>query len=79
VFVGTLSYSIYLWQQIFINRNSTSIISTFPVDLILVGACALGSYYLVERPFLRWRPKVEQRLLGTAPRAAASSPVTTQS
>jgi peptidoglycan/LPS O-acetylase OafA/YrhL len=78
VFVGTLSYSIYLWQQIFINRNSTSIISTFPVDLILVGACALGSYYLVERPFLRWRPRVEQRLLGTAPRTPTPSPVTPQ-
>ena len=30
VYIGTLSYSIYLWQQIFVNRNSTLVISTFP-------------------------------------------------
>ena len=65
VYIGTLSYSIYLWQQIFVNRNSTLIISTFPLDLILVAACALASYYLVERPFLRLRPRVEERLLGS--------------
>ena len=65
VYVGTLSYSIYLWQQIFVNRNSTLIISTFPLDLILLAVFAIGSYYLVERPFLRLRPKVEERLLGS--------------
>ena len=67
VFIGVLSYSIYLWQQIFVNRNSTLIISTFPLDVLLVALFALGSYYLVERPFLRWRPRVERRLLGTVP------------
>jgi peptidoglycan/LPS O-acetylase OafA/YrhL len=64
VYVGTLSYSIYLWQQIFLNRESTNPLASFPLNLGLVAICALASFYLVERPFLRWRPSVEQRLLG---------------
>jgi peptidoglycan/LPS O-acetylase OafA/YrhL len=64
VFIGTLSYSIYLWQQVFVDRESLSVTAWFPFNLVLVAICALASYYLVERPFLRWRPRVEQRLFG---------------
>jgi len=63
VYIGTLSYSIYLWQQLFIDRNSTSIIATFPLNLALVGLFAASSFYMVERPFLRMRPRVEARFL----------------
>jgi peptidoglycan/LPS O-acetylase OafA/YrhL len=73
VFIGVLSYSIYLWQQLFLNRESQSLIATFPVNLVLVAMCALGSYYLVERPFLRWRPRVELRLLGPHVAVASSA------
>ena len=34
-FVGVLSYSLYLWQQPFLNRHSGSWISSFPVNLAL--------------------------------------------
>jgi peptidoglycan/LPS O-acetylase OafA/YrhL len=70
VFVGTLSYSIYLWQQIFLNRGSTSTISAFPLNLTLALMAALVSYYLVERPFLRWRPRLERQWFGSAVPAA---------
>ena len=50
---GLLSYSLYLWQQPFLNRNLTVWWTKFPTNLVLAVACATGSYYVVERPFLR--------------------------
>lgn len=56
-FVGTLSYSIYLWQQPFLNRASGAFVTGFPQNLACVAALALASYYLVERPFLHLRER----------------------
>lgn len=64
VFVGVISYSIYLWQQIFLNRYSSSWLCRFPVNLLLVGIAALASYYLVERPSLKLRQRLESRFSG---------------
>ena len=58
VFLGTLSYSLYLWQQLFLNRGSNAMLATFPINLGAVVACALLSYFLVEQPVLRLRPRV---------------------
>jgi peptidoglycan/LPS O-acetylase OafA/YrhL len=52
VWIGTLSYSIYLWQQLFVFRK----LPLFE-ELAAVLACAAASYYLVERPFLGLRAK----------------------
>jgi peptidoglycan/LPS O-acetylase OafA/YrhL len=62
VFVGTMSYSLYLWQQIFLNRSSANSISTFPLNLVLAVTAAVASYYLVERPSLRLRRRLEKRV-----------------
>jgi len=59
-FVGVLSYSIYLWQQPFINRHSTAAWCAFPLNIVLALGFALLSYYLVERPFLRLRKRIEE-------------------
>ena len=67
VFVGVLSYSIYLWQQLFLNRYNPSL-PGFPLNLIPVAGAALLSYYLIERPALRSRPRVERALFGTRTR-----------
>ena len=64
VHIGTLSYSIYLWQQLFLNRASTSLFAMFPLNIVLVLTTAVASYYLVERPFLRLRPRLEVRWFG---------------
>lgn len=58
VFVGVLSYSLYLWQEPFLNRAVASPATRFPANLALAFASAVTSYYLVERPFLRVRPRV---------------------
>lgn len=61
VFVGTMSYSLYLWQQIFLFRRGTSALQSFPLNLTVAIATALASYHLVEKPFLRLRAYLERR------------------
>ena len=58
-FVGTLSYSLYLWQQLFLNRTSGAAIAGFPLNLVLAFAAAATSFYLVEQPALRLRRRLE--------------------
>jgi peptidoglycan/LPS O-acetylase OafA/YrhL len=55
--VGVLSYSIYLWQQPFLNTFETArqTWTCFPANLALAMGVSLASYFLVELPFLQWR------------------------
>ncbi len=57
--VGVLSYSLYLWQQPFINRGSTAAMTSFPANIALAFAAAVLSYSLVERPFLKLKQRFE--------------------
>ena len=59
-FVGVLSYSLYLWQQPFLNRHSTSIHTSFPLNLFLTFIVAICSYYFVEKPFLRIKERLSR-------------------
>ena len=54
LFVGRLSYSLYLWHGLFMVERAPGMdaVRRFPIDLALTVVCAVGSYYLVERPFL---------------------------
>lgn len=60
-YVGTLSYSLYLWQQPFL--SGYALVDGWwhrsSVAVVLVVLCALASYYFVERPALRWRARIE--------------------
>jgi peptidoglycan/LPS O-acetylase OafA/YrhL len=62
VFVGVMSYSIYLWQQPFLNPQSAGLIVSFPLNLFLIGAASLASYYVIERPSLVVRRRLETRI-----------------
>lgn len=53
--VGVMSYSIYLWQTLFLDPANLSFTGTFPVSILLIALCASFSYYMVERPVLRLR------------------------
>ena len=51
--LGTLSYSIYLWQQLFLNRHSQLWMHEFPANIGFALLAAVGCHYLIEQPFLR--------------------------
>lgn len=57
--LGRISYSLYLWQQILLAQRTPSwgIIREFPLNIAATFAAALLSYYLVEQPALRAKMK----------------------
>jgi peptidoglycan/LPS O-acetylase OafA/YrhL len=71
VFVGWLSYSLYLWQQPFLDDKTRSPLTAFPQNILIVIGLALASYFLVERPSLGLRKALERKLFRKAPPAAA--------
>lgn len=69
-YVGVLSYSLYLWQQPFTNRERDALVTSFPINLLCIVVAALASYHLIEKPFLAWRQRLEGLLPRRQPRAA---------
>ncbi len=59
--IGVLSYSLYLWQQVFLNRGSTSWFNAFPWNVVLALMTAWVSYTLVERPLAGLRIRLQAR------------------
>jgi peptidoglycan/LPS O-acetylase OafA/YrhL len=60
--IGVLSYSIYIWQTLFLNPDNVSLFGpslklfyTLPFSWLAILIVAELSYYLVERPSLRLR------------------------
>jgi len=69
VFVGRISYGLYLWHwPVYLVLNGGRIHWPFiPLTLLRLavsGLCALASFVLVERPFLRVKDRLEPVLLG---------------
>jgi peptidoglycan/LPS O-acetylase OafA/YrhL len=57
-FIGVLSYSIYLWQQPFLREGHAL---RFPLSILCIGVIAVASFFLIERPMLRLRGRIERR------------------
>jgi peptidoglycan/LPS O-acetylase OafA/YrhL len=55
VHLGLISFSLYLWQQLFINEKTIPLLRYPPMCLICAFALAEFSYWCIERPFLRTR------------------------
>ncbi len=60
-FIGRLSYSLYIWQQLFIS-SSGFWFSEFPQNIILTFVTAYLSYQIVERPFLKLKERFKPQL-----------------
>lgn len=53
--IGMISYSLYLWQQLFLTTRNESPLGAFPLNVIMCFIAAELSYRNVEVPFLRIR------------------------
>jgi len=57
--VGRLSYSLYIWQSLFLvaNRIAPPLpvrgFQSFPLNIVAILACSTASYYAIERPFTK--------------------------
>jgi peptidoglycan/LPS O-acetylase OafA/YrhL len=57
--VGRVSYSLYLWQQLFLVGAQAAhplplgLLQSLPLNLAALLACAALSYYAIERPMIR--------------------------
>jgi peptidoglycan/LPS O-acetylase OafA/YrhL len=57
-FLGKISYSLYLWQQLFVvsieNKvSSLYFLQSFPFNILVAVICAIFSYYLIEKPLIK--------------------------
>lgn len=58
--VGRMSYSLYLWQQLFFVGSSSrqvphlKVLQEWPYNCVALFVCAAASYYLIERPLMRF-------------------------
>jgi peptidoglycan/LPS O-acetylase OafA/YrhL len=64
-FLGRISYSLYLWQQLFIYIPDSSMAVGFHAHFVLCWcatfACAIASYYLIETPLIRRGHRLAKR------------------
>ena len=68
--VGRISYSLYLWQQLFV-MGSKKVLRPFPMgwlqelplNIVAAFACAAASYYLIERPMIRFGQRANAALV----------------
>jgi peptidoglycan/LPS O-acetylase OafA/YrhL len=89
-YIGRISYSLYLWQELFFaghffpeGSHRLGRLQDWPLRLILTFAIAALSYHFVERPLTRLGHKLappatagRQELDADSPRATQESEVT---
>lgn len=63
VAVGTLSYSLYLWQQLFLTPLNTTPSGQFPLSVFAAFGCAFLSYRWIEQPCLRLKKRFQRARL----------------
>ena len=70
-YIGKLSYSLYLWQQLFFSHQ-IGLLSKFPINVFCIFAVAIFSYHIIEKPFLKIKSKFEVRRISqrVTPQAA---------
>jgi peptidoglycan/LPS O-acetylase OafA/YrhL len=56
--IGVASYSLYLWQQLFVFRDKTTFWRTFPQNLLFAFLAGFLGYLLVERPIVNLKKRM---------------------
>jgi peptidoglycan/LPS O-acetylase OafA/YrhL len=58
--LGRMSYSLYLWQQPFLNRHQPGMLTAFPTNVAAAFLCATLSFRCVESGVLRARQRARR-------------------
>lgn len=76
--IGRLSYSLYLWQQVFCWSSISGRYATADWPSLIVASflTAAFSYYVVEQPALAWRQRLERRWFPRATTPGQASAIT---
>jgi peptidoglycan/LPS O-acetylase OafA/YrhL len=79
--IGTISYSLYLWQELFVPELGTElargrfrVLQHLPWNLLAILVCACLSRYLIEIPMTRLGHRIAESPV-VLPRAVESTPV----
>ena len=72
-FLGVLSYSIYLWQQLVLAPSNSTWAASFPMNMVLCVVLGWLSYRFVETPFLLLRDRLRSTSPGTSNESTARS------
>jgi peptidoglycan/LPS O-acetylase OafA/YrhL len=64
VWLGTTSYGLYLWHYVFV-RSEISLWAAIPLTMVMGAA----SWYLLEKPVLRWSVRLDPRTARSEPAA----------
>lgn len=65
--LGQLSYSLYLWQQPFMQKAMPGLLTSFPVNVAGALGMAYFSHSVVEQPFLRLKDRIGRSVGRAAP------------
>jgi len=71
--IGLVSYSLYLWQQPFLNRESPAFYARFPVNVLFAFGAGLAAFYLVEQPTLNLRKHLDAKRKNAKPPVPAEA------
>jgi len=82
-YVGRLSYSLYLWQQLFFTGHffysqPLGVLQGTWLRFVVAPACAIASYHLLERPFIKLGHKLAPPATPGREDLVASAPGNTQ-
>jgi len=57
IFLGRISYSVYLWQQVFLTSQNPTFLAKWPINLVAALAMGWLSYRCIELPFIGLKDK----------------------
>jgi peptidoglycan/LPS O-acetylase OafA/YrhL len=78
--IGRLSYSLYIWQSLFLQSQRVpdphwfAILKHFPVNILMIVLCAVITHYLVEQPMIYLGRKLTRSASGRRERPAPLTP-----
>jgi peptidoglycan/LPS O-acetylase OafA/YrhL len=67
-YIGRLSYSLYLWQQLFLiahfgaNTARLGPLQSWPINWAATFTCALISYHFIEHPIIHLGHRIAQNV-----------------